>query len=64
MSALAKSRLAIEVPHTHLHVVPATSMANLDFANADTNPDQTVLDDAAERLRAALRSAGHTQVPA
>jgi histidine triad (HIT) family protein len=53
-----------EVPHTHLHVVPANSMANLDFANVDTDPDQAALDEAAEKIREALRSAGHAQVPA
>jgi diadenosine tetraphosphate (Ap4A) HIT family hydrolase len=68
MAVFEPARIALiiagfEVPHTHLHVVPATSMANLDFSNADTNPDQTVLDDAADRIRAALRAAGHAQVP-
>jgi histidine triad (HIT) family protein len=68
MAVFQPARIALiiagfEVPHTHLHVVPATSMANLDFANADTDPDQTVLDDAADRIRAALRSAGHAEVP-
>jgi histidine triad (HIT) family protein len=67
MAAFQPARVALiiagfEVPHTHLHVVPATSMANLNFSTADTNPDQTVLDDAAERIRAALRSAGHAEV--
>ena len=52
-----------EVPHTHLHVIPAHSMANLDFANVDTDPDQAALDDAADRIRAALRAAGHDEVP-
>ena len=51
-----------EVPHTHLHVVPLESMAQLDFANANTNPDQGELDDALTRLRDALRGAGHSEV--
>jgi histidine triad (HIT) family protein len=50
-----------EVPHTHLHVVPLRSMANLDFANAATNPDQADLDAAHERVLAGLRSAGHAE---
>ena len=51
-----------EVPHTHLLVVPLESMAQLDFANANTNPDQGELDDALTRLRDALRGAGHSEV--
>ncbi len=53
-----------EVPHTHLHVVPLSSMANLDFRNADTRPVAAALDAMADSLRAALRDAGHAdQVP-
>ena len=43
-----------EVPHAHVHVVPIWSMAELDFANADSNPDQTELDSHLQRLRTAL----------
>jgi histidine triad (HIT) family protein len=52
----------LEVPHVHLHVVPIKSLADLDFAKADGNPDSEALDAAAERLRAALRDAGHAEV--
>ena len=52
-----------EVPHTHLHVVPMSSMANLDFANADANASAADLDAVAERLRQALRDKGHDYVP-
>jgi len=44
----------LEVPHTHLHVIPMHTMADLDFANADPSPDPDALDDAADRLRRAL----------
>jgi histidine triad (HIT) family protein len=44
----------LEVPHCHLHLVPIRGMADLDFANAQLDPDPAALDDAAERLRAAL----------
>lgn len=47
-----------EVPHTHLHVVPMRSEADIAFANAHPAPDEE-LDRAAEELRAALRTAGH-----
>ncbi|MEZ5227693.1 MAG: HIT family protein [Acidimicrobiales bacterium] len=54
-----------EVPHTHVHVVPLDSMANLDFRNADTRPLADELDAIAESLRVALRDAGHVDaVPA
>lgn len=48
-----------EVPHTHVHVIPVDSMANLDFRNADTRPVAEALDEMADRLRGALRDAGH-----
>ncbi len=43
-----------EVPHTHVHVVPMHSMAELDFSNADTDPDQNALDEHLAAMRAAL----------
>lgn len=51
-----------EVPHTHLHVVPMNSMAQLDFANVDANPDHEVLGQQMQRLRDALTEKGHTSV--
>lgn len=48
----------LEVPHVHLHVVPITGVHDLDFANADPAPDPAALDDAAERIRAALAEQG------
>jgi histidine triad (HIT) family protein len=55
----------LEVPHCHLHLVPIETEADLSFARADHHPDPAALDDAAERLRAALRDQGHgDRVPA
>jgi len=51
-----------EVPHAHVHVVPISSMAHLDFRNADTNAKPEDLDAMAERLRKALTAAGHREV--
>lgn len=51
-----------EVPHAHVHLVPFTGLHQLDFANADPSPDPAALDDAADRLRAALRAEGATGV--
>lgn len=52
----------LEVPHCHLHLVPIDTEADLSFARADHSPDPAVLDDAARRLRAALRDQGHGAV--
>jgi histidine triad (HIT) family protein len=44
-----------EVPHAHVHVVPIDSPNQLSFAHADAAPDPAALDEAAHRLRVALR---------
>ena len=49
----------LEVPHCHVHLVPIESESDLSFANADPDPSAESLDDAAERIREALRAAGH-----
>jgi diadenosine tetraphosphate (Ap4A) HIT family hydrolase len=51
-----------EVPHTHIHVIPTSDMSQLSFANAASSIDRELLDSAAEKIRVALRSAGHKQV--
>jgi histidine triad (HIT) family protein len=43
----------MEVPHTHLHVIPVDSESDLHFSNARP-ADDAALDDAAARLQAAL----------
>ncbi len=48
-----------EVPHTHVHVAPIDSMADLDFRNADTSAKADELDSMADAVRAALVAAGH-----
>ena len=48
-----------EVPHVHVHVFPAADLDAIGFANADPSPRAEDLDDAAERIRAALRTRGH-----
>lgn len=48
-----------EVPHTHIHLVPYTSLAQLNFANQDTSPSPEALDEQMARTREALRAAGH-----
>jgi histidine triad (HIT) family protein len=48
-----------EVPHLHLHVFPAWNMAAFDFANAAKSVDAAEQEAHAEKLRSALRAAGH-----
>jgi histidine triad (HIT) family protein len=49
----------LEVPHLHIHVVPIWGVHDLDFSNAEQDPDPDSLDRAAEAVRAALRDLGH-----
>lgn len=61
MRAFEAERIALvvaglEVPHTHLHVLPIRSEADIDFRKADASVDPTELDDVAERLRSELSS--------
>lgn len=64
MAAFSPARVGsmiagMEVPHCHVHLVPIDSESELSFAAADQHPDPGALDDAAERIRSALRAAGH-----
>ena len=54
----------LEVPHVHLHVVPIDDLGDMDFARQDRNADPKALDAAAERIREALRAAGHAETAA
>lgn len=47
-----------EVPHTHIHVIPTTSMRQLSFANAAASVDRDDLESWAESIRGELRRAG------
>jgi len=54
-----------EVPHLHLHVLPAWDESILTFANARTDLPAAELDAAAQSVRAGLVAAGHgAHVPA
>ena len=48
-----------EIDHLHLHVWPADSLQDFDFSRAESNPDPERMDDNAQKLRGALRAAGH-----
>jgi diadenosine tetraphosphate (Ap4A) HIT family hydrolase len=45
-----------EVPHMHIHVIPAQEMSDLDFANAATSVGQSELQDAATAIKTELNS--------
>ena len=53
----------LEVPHTHLHVLPIWGMADLDFKNVAPGPPEDFAEVAA-RLRTALATAGHPEATA
>ncbi len=54
-----------EVPHLHLHVLPAWGEAHLSFADARPDTPGERLDETMTTLREALRAAGHgAHVPA
>lgn len=48
----------LEVPHCHVHVVPISSRPTWTSPAPTAHPTPA-MDDAAERLRAALRELGH-----
>jgi diadenosine tetraphosphate (Ap4A) HIT family hydrolase len=48
----------LEVPHCHLHLIPIRSEADIDFAKAVHDTPAATLDDAADRIRGALRATG------
>ena len=59
MAAFKAERISLiiaglEVPHTHLHVLPITSEADIDFRKANSAVDPAELDQAAHDLRTAL----------
>lgn len=66
MTAFACERIGLiiagyEVPHTHLHVIPTSSMADLSFANAAASVERDALEAAAAKIRHALRAAGRSE---
>ncbi|QGG95252.1 HIT family protein [Actinomarinicola tropica] len=52
----------LEVPHTHIHLVPIRGVHDLDFANADSSASGEDLEVAAARIREQLRSMGVAEV--
>ena len=50
----------LEVPHTHLHVIPMEGMQDLDFSRATITADQSELSSNALLLRNTMESDGHS----
>jgi len=50
----------LEVPHTHLHVIPMEGMQDLDFSRATLTADQSELSSNALLLKNTLESNGHS----
>ncbi len=50
----------LEVPHTHIHLVPMESMDDLSFAFAK-NADGEALKQTAEKIREVLQKQGHSE---
>jgi histidine triad (HIT) family protein len=49
----------LEVPHTHLHLIPMQGMSDLDLTRTPTVVDKDTLENIAMRLRNAIISMGH-----
>lgn len=47
--------IGLEIPHTHVHLVPMNSMADLNFAKPKLKPSKEELSAAAEKIRSAFR---------
>ena len=54
------SVIGLEVPHTHIHLIPIDTMADMDFSLASSQPAEK-LAAAASRIREALLSQGHQE---
>lgn len=53
----------LEVPHVHIHLVPIAGVNDLDFANQDTSASREQIEEAADKIRAALDELGLGEVP-
>ena len=46
--------IGLEVPHTHVHLVPMNSMSDINFTKPKLNPSQDELRIVADKIRAAF----------
>lgn len=45
------SVIGLEVPHTHIHLIPIDSVSDMNFAKAKLNPSKKELTEMAEKIR-------------
>ena len=48
--------IGLEVPHTHVHLIPMNTMDDLNFTRKKLTPSKEALADAAEKIRKALKN--------
>jgi len=46
--------IGLEVPHTHVHLVPLNSMDDINFSRPKLNPSQEALAETCEKIKAKL----------
>jgi histidine triad (HIT) family protein len=46
--------IGLEVPHTHIHLIPMNNVSDMNFAKEKLKPSQEELAEAAERIKAVL----------
>lgn len=46
--------IGLEVPHTHVHLVPMNSMGDLNFTRAKLSPSKADLEEVAQKIRGSL----------
>lgn len=46
--------IGLEVPHTHVHLVPMNSMGDINFARPKLNPSKEELSASAEKIRKSM----------
>ena len=46
--------IGLEVPHTHIHLVPLNTMDDIDFSRPKLNPSEDELSEVAQKIRKAL----------
>ncbi len=49
--------IGLEVPHTHVHLIPLNTMNDINFSKPKLKPSQDELSTTAERIRKALSNA-------
>ena len=47
--------IGLEVPHTHIHLIPMNSMSDVNFSNPKLKPTQEELESTATKIRSFLK---------